>query len=511
MKCCLAGLRTTTLWPWVILYVAAVFLCLVFLPYPFSDDDLGHFGMARDALEAPELLIDIWARPGFTLLYLVPAQFGFLVTRIFSALLTLATGLLVASLLKSEGRFAATLGFAFTVFQPYTFQLADGALTETVFAAAMAYGMRMRARGRLATSCLAFSWAAITRFEGLPLLLIFAVDLIVREKPWSGRGQKRALLSLALLGVFPFLWNCAGFVASGFTKPLWLLTENLFLNAPVKMYGSGSPFDFVLWSWAIHGPAVLVLALIGCKRLCSRRDFLVPAIITAFYLIHSALWATGTFRTGGYLRFFASIGPLVGFAAAMALPRVSAWLKSLTLSPARAMKLTALATAAWAFGATALHHLASDSAYSHVAGAVGHIRSNASPTLVLTTSLLAREMLGTSEGDRQFTAIPLDRASLEHAPEGTLILYAAHPNDPEVKVPIDHFYTEEALSDVAERRAAGKPYAHRLHETNSRFVKLAEFSIETRGLCPPDEEPWPYLVKVFRVQAPKHRAEIKHP
>src|SRR5262245_13417487 len=58
----------------------------------YHDDDLDHYFMARAALRQPEFFLNPWGRPAFTVLYALPAQFGFTAIRIATALIATITG-----------------------------------------------------------------------------------------------------------------------------------------------------------------------------------------------------------------------------------------------------------------------------------------------------------------------------------------------------------------------------------------------------------------------------------
>lgn len=502
--CWVASLRPSGIAPWVALYGLGAAACLAFLPWPYSDDDLLHHIIAREALRDPGLLIDVWGRPGFTIVHALPASLGFLGSRALSALLTLATGLLVAATAGGEGRRVSAAAFAFTVFQPYAFELADGALTETVFAAALALGFWLRARGRPTGAALAWSWAAITRFEGMALLVLFAADFLVAEMRSPARDFRRWLRHVLALGLFPAAWNTAAYAASGFTRPFAIFSENVFLSAPAGLYGSGSWSTFVVWSWAIHGPVVALLAAAGIWRLGRSRDGLVPVVVGGFYAVQSLLWCLGWCRTGGYLRFFAALAPAAALAAAAGIPPVTGWLERRGIRTARVVPAACLFAALWSFAFTALHHVHSDPPYAQVAKAVDLVRGSGgtgSRRELVTSAVLPLAAFDAGRWRPGSRVRKLDPDAVASAPPGTWVLWTGYPGDPEVQVPILDFYAGAERDRVAGLRAAGRPFVHLLEETDPRFEEVADFSLYARSGGRPDDEAWPYFVKLFRVRA----------
>src|SRR5262245_38089239 len=53
----------------------------------YFDDDLQHFLISHYSWRHPHLLLDLWGRPAFTILYAPASALGFTAARLFSALL----------------------------------------------------------------------------------------------------------------------------------------------------------------------------------------------------------------------------------------------------------------------------------------------------------------------------------------------------------------------------------------------------------------------------------------
>src|SRR3990172_3460669 len=77
----------------------------------YNDDDIGHYLIARDAPARPELFLNVWGRPLFTLAYAIPAQFGFPAVRIVTAAV-MAAAAVVTGLAASKLGVPAALGAA---------------------------------------------------------------------------------------------------------------------------------------------------------------------------------------------------------------------------------------------------------------------------------------------------------------------------------------------------------------------------------------------------------------
>ncbi len=326
----------------VVLSMLGVWLMVWALaPYPYSEDDISHHMMARWAHRHADVALNIWGRAGFTLLHSPAAQFGYKGTGLMSVVLSLVTLMAVGAWLKSYGQHVAALGMLATGLHTHFFVLAHGALTETVFACFLALGLLAWRKGWLVWACLAMSWTAITRLEGMPLLLVFAGALTWRFHREPGRWTAGRALHvcglIVLLGVFPFLWNLGLFLNGPQRVGVWkdlvpLLFSNHFVTSESNWYGSGFWGKFVLSSPAIHNPVFVVPVAVGLAVLWRRGHRLPVVYLAAFYGLHSVLWAGGLFQTAGYLRFFASIAPIGGIAAGMGFLKfrdtaVAVWLR----------------------------------------------------------------------------------------------------------------------------------------------------------------------------------------
>src|SRR5262245_27560419 len=122
------AMKPAALWLGAFVGVSAA---LVFLyPDSYQQDGGTHFLFARWAWVHPELLVGVWSRPAFTLLYSFPAQFGYPVAKLFTVAVAAGcawhTWRLAVELKIPRPSLALPLLFL----QPSFFQLASDTLTE---------------------------------------------------------------------------------------------------------------------------------------------------------------------------------------------------------------------------------------------------------------------------------------------------------------------------------------------------------------------------------------------
>ncbi len=271
----------------------------------YNDDDIGHYLMARDALARPELLLNVWGRPLFTLLYALPAQSGFpavrLMTAVVTALAVAATGLAAARLGLSAPLTGALFGT-----MPFVLLLSYSSLTEPLCALVVALAL----------------WAWTSRRPGLALFLVGLVPLARLELGviaglcglvWMAKNSG----SRRLLGLLP-LWGAAVWAALGalvHQSPLWLL-EQVF-TGEANLYGQTGFWHYPRGLIFIIGPVAFLFLLVDWVTSAAKRrlDWLsvLPAAVLLLYVVFS--WKLSLGHAAGFLRHLVAPAPLFALAA----------------------------------------------------------------------------------------------------------------------------------------------------------------------------------------------------
>lgn len=296
---------------WLVLGVGLLVsvVCAVLSDGVYHEDDLVHLQMAEWALRDPRYLLDQWGRPGFTLLYVLPAQFGWLAARIFTGVLVAATGWLTFRLAQGLGLPSAWTAPLLLWLQPLYFTLSYTTLTETAAALYLTGAMVAWQRGAPALSAGLISLLALTRHEAMVLLAVWAVLLWLRRAP--------AIAWLSLVAA-PVLHNVLAFV---FLHRAPLLS---FLDPkPTNAYGSGHWFTMVRLAQDAFSPVLLLLAAAGTLALMRRRDGRGWWTLgVGWIVLQTVLFKFGLFASGGYARFLVVVSPVVALAAAFGLNRL---------------------------------------------------------------------------------------------------------------------------------------------------------------------------------------------
>lgn len=284
-------------------------------------DDIAHYLAARYAWVHPILLVDVWARPAYTVLASPFAQFGLEAMRwlnVFVSLMACLVSYYLATSLRLREAWPAA---AFTAVQPLFFQLSFGTLTEPLFGLLLAAATLFYLRNRFIASALCMSALPLARAEGALFAAAWFV-LLLKER------QMKAVLCLAM---FPALWVAASFAISG--DPLFILNSNPYLHVNAYPESAGADLATKLSHWSdyfvrwpdITGPVLLPLVSLALIVGIARRGAIIPVVAIAYFVVQTIIMMTGRlgffsdFNESLYPRFFVSIAPLLGAIAAQAV------------------------------------------------------------------------------------------------------------------------------------------------------------------------------------------------
>lgn len=271
-------------------------------------DDLTHYLMAKWAWRWPAYLLNDWARPGFNVLYFLPAGLGWPACRVLSAVLAAVSAWLAFRSAQSLGLRHSWAVVPLCYVQPLFFQLAQTTLTETTLGFYLMAAVYLAIRGNWGWSAAFISLGTVARHEAVifvPLWIILA---------WR---ERIALWRLWPVVLAPAATNI-GAVLAGMSPAI----VQMLSPKPSEQYGRGGWLTFFVRAMQAWGPGVLVLVMVGLRPLAkSRGGRIIAATAAAYFCTHAAIRALGLFNSGGYARFIVPICPLVAIAA------LAGWLK----------------------------------------------------------------------------------------------------------------------------------------------------------------------------------------
>lgn len=268
----------------------------------FHYDDLTHYLYAKWSWQIPAYLLDDWGRPGFTILYFLPAKISWTACRVWSAILSGAAawfGFRSAQQLGIRGAWAVVL---LTFLQPLFFQLSETTLTETALAFYFTLAVYLALCGRWTISSFILSLCFVTRHESIIFLPL-----------WVGLALFRGVPIVRLL---PTLWAPIALNIATWASNLSIPIVRMLEPKPNTQYGEGSLFGFFARALVAWGPGITVLAMTGFVDVIRRRGgLLVAGSIVAYFGAHTIIRVFGLFASGGYSRFLVPVAPLISICA----------------------------------------------------------------------------------------------------------------------------------------------------------------------------------------------------
>ena len=283
----------------------------------YQHDEAGHYSSMRGFWADPSSVLGAWAKPGYKLLYALPALGGPWAVLVFNAAVAALTVLATAWAAARLGLRQPLVAAALVALQPLWAGLAWRNYAELPSALMLVLAVALHAAGRRLAAALVFSYLVTLRQELLPLAGVYGLWLL-----W----QRQWAAALAL-GLGPLLINLWGWAAKG--DPIYLLNELLNAQSAYRdaWVRQGGEHYFVM-ALPTFG-ALAMVGLIAYGVLVLRRQVapLWPVLLPV--LVYGGLHVLFNVQslgfgpsTGGNLRYMTVLSPMVALLAAAALEAV---------------------------------------------------------------------------------------------------------------------------------------------------------------------------------------------
>ncbi len=303
----------------IMLFVTFVLGLLYFYYSHLSDgfyqhDEAAHFISMKRFWHDPFSVLGNWNKPGYKLLYALPALGGrtvVLLVNCFVAAFSCFLAYKVAKTLKSQ---FAILAFCLLALQPMWVQLSFRNYSEIITAFLLILSLHFHHKNKLLLSTFIISYISIIRQEFYIILAIYGLYLIYK-KEW------KAILSGVIPQIIITVWSYFG------TGDILYIINNV-INTSEK-YASAYPrqgFDhYPKMSVIIFGATGLTLAIhyIATKIFNIKKIHLTIVIPALLFLLLHSLFNHKTLNfgpaSGGNLRYMTVISPLIALMGALSI------------------------------------------------------------------------------------------------------------------------------------------------------------------------------------------------
>lgn len=272
-------------------------------------DGVAHYMIARWSWRYPQLLLDHWGKPLFTLLASPFAQLGHFGPALFNVIVAFVTMALGLVILRRNGSSGALLYPLFIVSAPQYVLMVIGGMTEPLFGLLTVAVLWCFTKEQYTLGSIIASFTPFSRPEFIVYLPFVFLWLVIikrwRAVPWLGFGS--------------LVYSAAGWFL--IDDWLWFLNNDPYTNGP-SIYGSGDPWIFTRRLDDITGRPLMVLSflaiviapLISLKETVQRLSpYIVLALLPAIFIlaIHMLLWALGIKGSAGILRVASTMVPML--------------------------------------------------------------------------------------------------------------------------------------------------------------------------------------------------------
>lgn len=270
-------------------------------------DSINHYLFARYAATHPELLLNHWAKPLFTLLAMPFAQFGFIGVKIFNALCSFFSLYFVYRIAQSFNWKRPYLAPFFFILFPLSFTTTFSGFTEPLFALILLISIHWVIQNKYTAAVLLISFSPFVRSEGLIILGVFALFFILQKKYKLLPVLVFGHIFYALVGSFYYsdlLWVINKIPYAEWSTPYG--TGTFFHFFEQLNYALGIPLYILFWLGFIF---LTVHIIRGLKT--KQSELLILLCFAAFFIAHSLFWKLGIFNSMGLKRVFAAVSPLM--------------------------------------------------------------------------------------------------------------------------------------------------------------------------------------------------------
>ncbi len=289
----------------------------------YQDDEIAHFMSMIGFWDDPTSIMGNWAKPGYKLLYVLPATLGYKMVLYLNCIVSALGCFLAAKVVQHFNPKAAVFALILAATQPIWVEMSFRNYADILSGVLLIASIYFALKEKWLVSSLFLSYDILVRQEFLILLLFFGLYLLI----------KRKFVPAFALGLFPLLYALWTLQAKG--DFFYLITEARATSAAyAKEYPKQGLEHYPFMSAVIFGAlqiALLSVAVVQIIIAAAGKNwfkekgsqvlfvFIPFAVFFGIHMIFNMKSPEIGPATGGNLRYMAAVAPLVGALGALSL------------------------------------------------------------------------------------------------------------------------------------------------------------------------------------------------
>ena len=289
----------------------------------YQDDEIAHFMSMMGFWDDPTSIMGNWSKPGYKLLYVLPATFGYQTVLYLNCLISALGCFLAAKIAQHFNPKAAVFALILAATQPIWIEMSFRNYADILSGVLLVASIYFALKEKWIVSSLFLSYDILVRQEFLILLLFFGVYLLIKRK-W---------VPAFALGLFPLLYALWTLQAKG--DFFYLITEAQETSAAyAKEYPKQGFNHYLLMSAVMFGALQIAMLCVAIVQICVAAFgkgwfkekssqvlfvFIPFAVFFGIHLIFNLKSPEIGPATGGNLRYMAAVTPLIGVLGALSL------------------------------------------------------------------------------------------------------------------------------------------------------------------------------------------------
>jgi hypothetical protein len=324
--------------PYILLIIGGcAYIIAAYPSYPlgYGGDSFSHYFISCYSWKHPELFLDNWGKPFFTLVSSPFSQFGWTGMTIFNIICALLTAYFTYVYCKKLQIPNRWLVIILVAFSPIYFVSVPTGFTEPLFTLILILAAYLLFEEKYILAAILVSFLPFVRSEGFLVLPLFLFVLLLRKQFF-----KTFLVATGLL-----IYSVIGYFVND--NILWIFSETpyKYQGYAFVAYGKGSFFYYFKVAPKLFSLPVVFLITLGFynlvvmflknqNRVLNKKKLIeVISIMTGsfmvYFLSHCLFWWKGIFASAGLIRVMAGTIPGAAFTGLIGLQLITKKLREI--------------------------------------------------------------------------------------------------------------------------------------------------------------------------------------